>query len=77
VVTGEVLLERCFSRCTLICACASANFFLSVENDPDGGAVVAASAQVESRWQSASGHGGLTGMVVAAVTIALTDSTVT
>lgn len=76
VVAGEVDLECCLSSCTIICACASAKLFRSVDNDPDGSSVVATSAQVESGGEASAGHGELDFMV-AAVSIALRDSGVT
>src|SRR5262249_40287112 len=56
VVFCEIGLERFFSSCAIITACARANLTRSVENDEDAGSVVATTAEVKSGGQSTSGH---------------------
>jgi hypothetical protein len=77
VVSGEIGLERCLSSCAIICTCASANFVLAVENDPDRASVASGSAEVEAGGETASRHGGGLVSNVAAATIEVKDSSVT
>jgi hypothetical protein len=57
VVVREVFLkEGLLCPLAIISACARANFFLSVTDDPGGRAVFAGSAEVETGWGSGTRH---------------------
>src|SRR5262245_16926844 len=56
VVLGEVGFEGSLSRANVCLACASANLFLSVENDPGGPTVAACSSEIEAGWLLSPGH---------------------
>src|SRR5262245_1597427 len=71
----KVRFKGRFSRCTIICACACANLFRSVEDDPDGASVVATGSEIESGWESSAGHCGL--VKVELTNMAFKDSGVT
>jgi hypothetical protein len=50
VLAAEVLFEFCLSAFNVIRAAASAELFLSVDNDPIGLAIGSCFAQYESGW---------------------------